>query len=258
MRVIAVDWSGDIAAARKHIWLAEARRPGELTRLEAGRDRHELLQHLLTQQSYQTVIGFDFAFSFPAWFIAQLGIRTPPELWAHVASQGETWLAACQPPFWGHPGRPRPPVMQPYRRADQAVPRTGGVMPKSIFQIGGAGAVGTGSIRGMPLLHQLHTAGARIWPLTDGAWPVVVEIYPRLMTGAVNKSNPIARAELLARRFACLDADHRRLATASEDAFDAAVSALTMIEYVGDLASLPAEPDPILHLEGRIWHPHWR
>ncbi|HEY2596826.1 MAG TPA: hypothetical protein VGK33_23260, partial [Chloroflexota bacterium] len=162
MRVIAIDWSGDARNARQHIWLAEASGQGKLVRLEAGRDRQELADHLAALATREeVVVGFDFAFSFPRWFLCRLGVRTGPELWAHVAQHGEGWLAACEPPFWGRPGRTRPPrVLPALRMTDLAVPRTGGVAPKSIFQIGGAGAVGTGSIRGMPLLHRLQAAGA--------------------------------------------------------------------------------------------------
>jgi hypothetical protein len=141
---------------------------------------------------------------------------------------------------------------------DLGVPRTGGIAPKSIFQIGGSGTVGTGSIRGMPLLHRLHVAGACIWPFTCGGSPTVVEIYPRLLTGAVRKSQPAARAELLARRYPNLDPHHARQAILSEDAFDATVSSLVMIEFIQDLTSLPPEPDPVMRMEGRIWHPAWR
>ena len=38
------------------------------------------------------------------------------------------------------------------------------------FQIGGAGAVGTGSIRGMPHLLTLARNGFGIWPFSEG-WP---------------------------------------------------------------------------------------
>ena len=38
------------------------------------------------------------------------------------------------------------------------------VRPKSTFQIGGAGAVGTGSLRGMPHLLTLREAGCAVWP----------------------------------------------------------------------------------------------
>jgi len=138
------------------------------------------------------------------------------------------------------------------------VPRTGGVVPKSIFQIGGAGSVGTGSIRGMPLLHRLWQSGVAIWPFTPGRRPTLVEIYPRLLTGPVRKSSALERERLLQRRFPNLDPEHMRLAIGSEDAFDAAVSALVMIEHVDELGALPPEPDPVLRLEGRIWHPGWR
>jgi hypothetical protein len=264
VRAIAIDWSGDLRNARQHIWLAEAEQPGRLVGLEAGRDRGEMANHLaeLARTRCDLVIGFDFAFSFPAWFLAHAGLRTAPELWAHVARHGEGWLARCEPPFWGRPGRRRPPPIPacpPLRRADLAVPRTAGVAPKSIFQIGGAGAVGTGSLRGMPVLCQLADAGARVWPYcNDEGRPTLLEIYPRLMTGAVRKSSTVARAELLARRYPDLAAEHRQLATASEDAFDATVSALVMVEHVSDLAALPVERDPVLRLEGRIWHPGWR
>jgi hypothetical protein len=261
MRVLAIDWSGDSRQAKRRIWLAEAVGPGRLARLEGGRDREALAEHLLEQADQPAVIGLDFGFSFPAWFLATLGVDTAPALWAHVVEHGEAWLAACAAPFWGRPGRarPAPSVTTSFRRAELAVPRIGGIGPKSMFQIGGAGAVGTGSLRGMPLLHRLHQAGASIWPLAaTRQWPQVVEIYPRLLTGPVRKSDPAARADLLARNYPDLDAEHRRLATQSEDAFDAAVSALVMHTCQLDLAALPAETDPQLRLEGRIWHPAWR
>ena len=134
-----------------------------------------------------------------------------------------------------------------------------GIGPKSVFQIGGAGTVGTGSIRGMPVLDALHTSGARIWPFVGGGGkPLVVEIYPRLLTGKVRKSDPAERHKLLAECYPRLQPEHVRLAVASEDAFDATVSALVMIEHIDDLRALPEEHDPELCLEGRIWHPGWR
>jgi hypothetical protein len=135
-----------------------------------------------------------------------------------------------------------------------------GVRPKSVFQVGGAGAVGTGSLRGMPLLHRLNAVGATIWPFTEGGWPLVMEIYPRLLTGAVRKSHANARQALLEARYPNLDPQHLRLCILSEDAFDAAVSALVMVEHVAELMALSREVelDSELSLEGRIWHPGWR
>jgi hypothetical protein len=259
VRVVAVDWSGAAQGARSHIWLAEAAEPGQLVRVQSGRDRDELAAHLLSLEP-SAVIGLDFAFSFPAWFLTQLGVASGPELWAHVAQRGEDWLAVCEPPFWGRRGHQRRPGAQSeFRRTELAVPRTAGVRPKSVFQVGGAGAVGTGSLRGMPMLLRLHEAGATVWPYTPRRSPVtILEIYPRLLTGPVRKSDAHARAALLAARYPRLNDDHRRLATQSEDAFDATVSALEMIAHVVDLETLPAESDPVLCREGRIWHPRWR
>ena len=258
MRVLAVDWSGAMRGTRSHLWLAEAVEAGRLIRLEARRPRQMLTHDLLTMRE-PLVIGLDFAFSFPAWFVKQVGAWSAPELWERVGECGEEWLFACEPPFWGRPGRRRPTITgAAFRRAELAVPRVRGVGPKSVFQIGGAGAVGTGSIRGMPLLHELHQAGATIWPFTRGGWPLVVEIYPRLLTGNVRKSHALERRTLVAERYPGLHPEHARLAAESEDAFDAAVSALVMVEHVADLVALPDEPDPGLRLEGRIWHPGWQ
>jgi Protein of unknown function (DUF429) len=258
-RAVAVDWSGAVHGVGHHLWLAEAAVSGRLVRLEAGLDRAALIERLALRHE-AIALGLDFAFSFPAWFLEQLSARSGPEVWARVAECGEAWLTACEPPFWGRPGRRRPRLAGPaWRRTELAVPRVNGIGPKSVFQIGGAGAVGTGSIRGMPLLHRLHQVGARIWPFDDSpAELLVVEIYPRLLTGAVRKSSAAERQKLLAERYPNLEPEHVRLAIGSEDAFDAAVSALVMLEHLDDLSALPDEGDPEFRLEGRIWHPGWR
>src|SRR5207249_2347049 len=104
---------------------------------------------------------------------------------------------------------------------------------KSVFQIAGAGAVGTGSLRGMPALLDLRAAGFAIWPFDPPRLPMAVEIYPRWLTGRVNKSSPIARALYLATRFGEENRALLRTAASSEDAFDAAVSALRMARAAG-------------------------
>jgi hypothetical protein len=47
----------------------------------------------------------------------------------------------------------------------------------------------------------------------------------------------------------------RTRAASSEDAFDAAVSALVMWEYRMELAALRERPDRLSRLEGCIWYP---
>ena len=48
-RVIAVDWSGAKTGARRKMWLAEVC-GGRLQRLESGRDRCELIEHLFAAE----------------------------------------------------------------------------------------------------------------------------------------------------------------------------------------------------------------
>jgi hypothetical protein len=73
VQVLAIDWSGDAHLARSRMWLAEAAEPGRLLRLEAGRDRAAMTAHLLATQG-NAVIGLDFGFSFPSWFLKQLSV----------------------------------------------------------------------------------------------------------------------------------------------------------------------------------------
>jgi hypothetical protein len=77
-----------------------------------------------------------------------------------------------------------------------------------VFQINRAGAVGTGSLRGMPILRQLHDEGFSIWPFDTSGWPRVIEIYPRLLTDVVKKSNRASRVQYLNDRFPNLSRDH--------------------------------------------------
>lgn len=75
-RAVAVDWSGARAGAGRRIWLGEAV-PGELLRLEGGRDRAALERHLrelADRAAGPLVVGLDFAFSLPAWFLEERGI----------------------------------------------------------------------------------------------------------------------------------------------------------------------------------------
>ena len=260
MRVIAIDWSGRRGNdQRKAIWLAEAR-DGALVRLENGRTREEVAAHLIEEAARDPrfVVGFDFAFSFPAWFLAERHLPDAPALWALATHEAEGWLRDCAPPFWGRPGKGKPAGIEQFRHVDRAVPRIGGIVPKPVFQIGGAGAVGTGSLRGMPILHRLRAAGFAVWPFDPPGWPRVVEIYPRVLTGAVTKSSATARVAYLAAQPWAIPPALLAHAAASEDAFDAAISAVLMARHAADLADLPAATDPQILREGAIWHPGWR
>ncbi|HYM16413.1 MAG TPA: hypothetical protein VEZ14_12730 [Dehalococcoidia bacterium] len=257
MRAIAVDWSGAATRAARKIWLAEVC-DGAVTRLETGRDRHALCDHLIDEARRDPafVVGLDFAFSFPAWFARGHGAATAAGVWRLARDRGEAWLRACEPPFWGRAARPRPdhPRRPQLRRTDEEFPAVNGVRPKPVFQIGGAGSVGAGSVRGMPVVLRLHEAGFSVWPFDPPGWPRVIEIYPRALTGPVRKTDPAARRARLA-RYPRLAPIVRETAARSDDAFDALVSALEMWRHRAALSSLPPARDARERIEGAIWRP---
>ena len=202
-RVFAVDWSGDQRTARRKIWLCEVV-SGTVRRLENGRSRSEVTNHLLQEASTDPhfVVGLDFAFSFPAAFLRKRAHKRVETVWEEAELLGERWLAHCpNPPFWGKPGKKMPLLGDLLQRTTElAVAEESGLRPFSVFQIGGAGAVGVGSIRGMPELTRLRAGGFSIWPFHEPAFPLAVEIWPRLFMGSVRKSDPEERRRYLERR----------------------------------------------------------
>jgi hypothetical protein len=243
VRVAAVDWSGRVAHAHRFIWTAVAGRERPL-HLEGDRGRRQVGDYLveLGLEDPDLTVGLDFGFSLPLWFLEREclldGLSVPEDL-------AERWLRQCPPPFWGRLGRRRGGELQHRRTELEVAPAA-----KPVFQVGGAGAVGTGSLRGFPLLRRLRAEGFAIWPFDSARRPVVVEIFPRLLTGPVVKSRLEARERYLAER------GWPPQAAFSEDSFDAAVSALVMAAQQEPLAALREETDPMYRREGRIWSPN--
>ncbi len=301
-RLVAIDWSGrvDAAGQRRHIyagiWTAAGVLRGragtkDSVRLENGRTRAEVAEWLIAmaEETPRMAVSVDCCFSFPAWFLAEHGCRTVFDFWRHVTTgHGERWLAReCEDVrFWGKP-RKRPAefsgggLRTMYRHTDydnkiaqaqdggdpERAAKMKGITPKSPFQIGGSGSVGTGSLRAMAMLERLHEAGFRVWPFEDAETgggqprPLLVEMYTRLMTGPVAKSNAAARKAYLAERlktdavYAGMGRGVLKIAEGSEDAFDALVSTMEMVRHRGEFGGLRATSDPVLRLEGITWRP---
>ncbi len=296
-RVVAVDWSGDKGPGqRKKLWAGVWTAATGRVQLESGRTREELIGWLveLGRETPRMVVGVDCCFSFPAWFLEEHGCGTVFEFWRQVAEgKGEEWLhRECEDArFWGIAGsrrngkRPEEFCGDGLRRMMRVTDyenkiatrleggdpmraaKMFGITPKSPFQIGGSGSVGTGSLRAMPWLMKLREEGFRVWPFESSLvagkkpQPLMVEMYTRLLTGAVKKSNPAARREyLLAKKK--VDAAYGGLsravaakALASEDAFDALVCCLEMVRWREEFAGLRATRDEVLRLEGITWRP---
>jgi hypothetical protein len=299
-RLVAVDWSGDKGPGqRRKIWAGVWTRSaagkvadGKVI-LEDGRTREELTDWLiaLAGETPRMVVSMDCCFSYPAWFLREHGCATVFDFWQHVAAgHGERWLGTtCTEAerdlrFWGRPHK-RPPQFcgEGYRsmmrqtdwenKVEQGLEggdperaaKMKGIQPKSPFQIGGSGSVGTGSLRAMPWLARLHQSGFRVWPFEDASLdrqPLLVEMYTRLLTGAVKKANEAARrAYLTARRkaepelYGGLTRSVLAKAYASEDAFDALVCCVEMLRHQAEFAALRATRNPELRLEGITWRP---
>jgi hypothetical protein len=269
---------------------------GETVTLTAGRTRAETTAWLidLARETPRMVVGIDCCFSYPAWFLEEHGCTNVFDFWQQVADgKGEAWLHrdCADLRFWGKSGPARhgkrpdefsgPNLLRMMRQTDienKITPKllredpvraakVLGITPKSPFQIGGSGSVGTGSLRAMPHLIELHRAGFRVWPFESSAVsasrprPLLVEMYTRLLTGAVKKSNAAARKLYLAERsrsdpaYGGLSRKVCAAALSSEDAFDALVCTLEMVRDRADFPRLHATRDASLALEGITWRP---
>ncbi|HEY7105585.1 MAG TPA: DUF429 domain-containing protein [Acidimicrobiia bacterium] len=257
MRVIAIDWSGRRHGEARSIWLAEARDDATLVRLECGRTREQVRDHLveLASRGDEMVVGIDCSFSLPGWFLREHDYASARALWDAAAQDGERWLMRCEPPFWGRAGKPKPARTEHFRVTESAAASIGGIRPKSTFQVGGAGSVGSGSVRAFPILAALQDAGFAIWPFDPSGARTIVEVWPRACTGPVVKSSAEARRAYVDARYPALSPVFRDTTITSDDAFDAAVTAMVMAEHTDELRALAAPRDDAAHLEGWVWSP---
>ncbi len=261
MKCIAADWSGDKKSeqATKGIWIAEAVN-GELLSLESGLTRDEVVDILVKeiQSQENLVVGLDFAFSFPHGYLRSRKLSGARQMWELAASEGEMWLSETLAPFWvsKKSDRLKSDERLEYRETEWELRRRG-FPPQSVFKLVGPGQVGRGSVRGQPYLLELQRAGAAIWPFDAPKMPMVIEIYPRSLTGKVEKTDREARVDYLTRKYPGLDLGRgpAREMVESDDAFDAGVSALVMSAHAEDFGRLERATGPPKSLEGEIWSP---
>ncbi len=258
-RVIAIDWSGAREPAGG-LAIADVRAESDVT-LVSPTSREEAVAYVIGAARHERVaVGLDFAFSYPAWFVAREKAGDAHAFWRRVAARGERWLANAAAPFStsqlaraaGGDARPA------YRRTEREVSAGTRITPKSVFQIGGSGQVGKSSLRGMPFLLLLRAAGLAVWPfdVPNASQSVVVEIYPRTAYGdAVTKSSGVQRLDWLAAHAPRVDVDTRRAAAEDDHRFDALAAASGMWASRASLAALPPARDDVDRIEGRIWTP---
>jgi len=205
-----------------------------------------------------------------------MGIAT--ETWADVVKycqdRGEIILRDCPPPFWGREGakKPRPSQLSQFglrSMSRKTEARTGAT---SVFQLIGRGQVGPAALRSIPYLGALQKPGFLIWPFDgppdpSGTDPIVVEIYPRVFSPRVTKSDRGEREGFLSdlrvrgdqKGWLRVDKHTLGLASASVDAFDALVSAVGMCRELTTQGlgfgryGRDFYDDPLVQVEGWIW-----
>jgi molybdopterin molybdotransferase len=222
-QVIVLDWSaaGKPTTGKDSIWIGHATATGVTAENIATRRQAETRLAALVDAALaanqRLLLAADFAFGAPAGFTQTLtGQPHALALW--------DWLAARitdtdsnstnyreivtemnarfsgDGPFWGNgqkhetPGLPRtkpahPPELAEHRTAEQ-LGHEGGLRPKSLWQLAGAGAVGAQSLTGIPMLHRLrarHAGKAAVWPLepSEGTPIVIAEAYLSLLAPEV-------------------------------------------------------------------------
>lgn len=111
MHIIAVDWSDKAEGPAESLWRAEVRH-GKLTELRNGLGRNELIAKLLElgEVEPRTVVGLDFALSFPAWWREEKGWSNGEDVWSAMGREGEDPICGRSGYPYRHYYRPRQPV----------------------------------------------------------------------------------------------------------------------------------------------------
>lgn len=220
--VIVVDWSARSAPApprpvRDAIWWCVHGRP---PRYERTRQEFEdQFTQVLFETKGRIFAGFDFAFSYPQWFLRALRLDWRG-LWALLereiddgpASNNRFAVAASlnrratgeAAPFWGAPvefaflkrHKPRSRAFGAELRDCEAALRP---KPRSGFQLWGAGSVGSQTLLGIPVLERLRRRFGdelAVWPFeARQARIVLAEVYPSCLPKALWSGHPIPDRE---------------------------------------------------------------
>jgi hypothetical protein len=258
MAVVAFDWSGAMKGYQEGIWMALVDE-GQLRDLRNGFERDHVAEELiqLEQEHGRLIVGFDFAFSFPAWFVREEGAESGPAFWPIAARRLSRWIEGdeLQAPFhkgrWGDgpcaafAGRPSKRLTDP-PDAD------------SCFHLQGPKQVGRGALRGFAVLASLRQAGFKVWPFdaANDSASLVVEIFPRSLyrSRRIAKGMWRSRLNYLTEHHADQNRAMLERAAGSGDSFDAAISALVMDLYKSQFNSLQIGREDH-QVEGVIWQP---
>jgi molybdopterin-guanine dinucleotide biosynthesis protein B len=222
-RVLVADWSASATPATgpgpNTIWVGDAAGDAVQARHFATRRTAEawITAEIAAARDAgrRMLVGFDFALGYPAGFAARLtGQASAPAVWRwlaeHVtddATNANNRFAVAAAinarlggagPFWGVPADAASPALTVKKPpfpcaglAEMRAPDTALKGAKSVWQLAGAGSVGSQSLTGLPVIHRLsQMTGVAVWPFDApdriATAPVVLaEVYPSLLREAV-------------------------------------------------------------------------
>ena len=244
-------WIGALARDARLKFQFQAANPS--TRLKA-RDMIASLAERFTARGDKVLVGFDFSLGYPAGTAKAAGLEKAGEpawksMFNHLSSKlkdkednsnrrfaiaaGINYAISKGPqPFWGAPARDQITTLSgkkgdfaelplaEYRIAEAYVRKTFKAKPKSVWQLYGAGSVGSQSLLGIPTVNALTEMlpNSKVWPFETGLQPldsealdgtdiVFAEIYPSLVEARPEAGEVIDQAQVraLAHHYYSLD-----------------------------------------------------
>lgn len=214
-RIIVADWSANSTpkSGGDSIWIAVADRSGVRLSNPTTRTEAEAMIVDLLASGERSLLGVDFSLGFPTGTADLLGLDGPG--WAsmgaelrrlieddarnrnnrfEVASALNARMGAAPGPFWGCPPKAasanltttKPPSgsLAEWREVESVL-RAHGHRPFSSWQLLGAGAVGSQSLLGIPMIMRLRDllqGRLAVWPFESPDAPIVVaEVWPSLL-----------------------------------------------------------------------------
>ncbi len=174
------------------------------TRLAAQQVLKDIIEKLVTR-GHKVLVGFDFAFGYPAGTAAAAKLPGADDapwraMYDHLSAKVEerednsntrfeiaadlnNAISQAPHPFWGTPKSRQTPTLAmkkgdfsapnslpEHRKAEAWIKANFKAHPKSVWQLLGAGAVGSQALLGIPTVQYLRREipGARIWPFETG------------------------------------------------------------------------------------------
>ncbi len=245
-----VDWSANACPklGADSIWVGEVvhGHPPTAVNLPTRQAAVHHLRLLLERHSGRRVLlGFDFPLGYPAGFAAAAGLggESPwRAIWQHLATEvhddernrNNRWQVAAglnermgELRFWGCPPRrasthlstrrPLGPAPLSLRRTEAVLRSHTGRAPFTVWQLLGAGSVGSQALTGIPVVHRLLALDrVTVWPMGTGftADPcagradavVLAEVWPSTVPPADVLPRDRGQVLALTEHFARLDA----------------------------------------------------